>query len=189
VRALAHLVRVAEAITRGVGGAASWLVLVTVLVCAAVAVLRYGFGYGRIWLQELYVSAFGVCFMLVAARAYADDAHIRIDILSRRWSPRTRALVELAGGALLLAPWLAVVAWASRPFLRLSWMVREPSPQAGGLPALYLLKAVIPLFAALLLLQGLAAMARSLLVLCRREDLLPPPPADRVKDRVKALAQ
>ena len=73
---------------------------VTVLVCAAVAVLRYGFGFGfgRIWLQELYVSAFGVCFMLGAARAYAEDAHIRIDILSHRWSPRTRAAVELAGG-------------------------------------------------------------------------------------------
>ena len=181
MRALARFVRAAEAVTRGVGGAASWLVLVTVVVCAAVAVLRYGFGYGRIWLQELYVAAFGVCFMLLAARAYAEDAHIRIDILSRRWSPRARALVELAGGALLLTPWLAVVAWASWPFVRLSWMVREPSSQAGGLPALYLLKATIPLFAALLLLQGLAAMARSLLVLRGREDLLPPPPAGRLK--------
>ena len=176
MRALARFVRLVEGLTRAVGEVAAWLILVVVGVCAVVAVARYGFGFGRIWLQELYVVAFGVSFMLMAARAYAEDAHIRIDILSRRWTPRTRALVELAGGALLLLPWLAVVAWASWPFVRLSWMVREPSSQAGGLPAFYLVKAVIPLFAALLLLQGLAAMARGLLVLGRRADLLPPRP-------------
>ena len=172
-RALASFVRLVEAITRAVGEAAAWLVLVVVGVCALVAVARYGFGFGRIWLQELYVVAFGVSFMLMAAQAYAEDAHIRIDILSRRWSPRTRAAVELAGGALFLLPWLAVVAWSAWPFVRLSWQVREPSAQAGGLPALYLVKGTIPVFAALLALQGLAAMARALLVLLGREDLLP----------------
>jgi TRAP-type mannitol/chloroaromatic compound transport system permease small subunit len=174
VRALARLVRVVERLTRAVGEAAAWLVLVVVGVCAAVALLRYGLGFGRIWLQELYVVAAGVSFMLMAARAYAEDAHIRIDILSHRWSPRAKALVELLGCALFLLPWLAVVAWSSWPFVRLSWMVREPSAQAGGLPGLYLVKAAIPLFAALLALQGLAAAARALLVLLGRGDLLPP---------------
>jgi TRAP-type mannitol/chloroaromatic compound transport system permease small subunit len=176
VRALARFVRLVEALTRAVGEVAAWLVLVVVGACAAVAVLRYGFGFGRIWLQELYVVASGLAFMLMAARAYAEDAHIRIDVVSRRWGPRTKALVEIAGCALFLLPWLGVVAWASWPFVRLSWMVREPSPQAGGLPGYYLVKGVIPLFAALLALQGLAAMARCLLVLRRREDLLPPAP-------------
>lgn len=173
MRALASFVRLAEAVTRGVGWVASWLVAVAAVVCAAVAMLRYGLGFGRIWMQELYVVAFGVGFMLVAARAYAEDAHIRIDVLSRAWSPRRRAVAELVGCALLLLPWLAVVAWTSLPFLRLSWLLREPSPQAGGLPGLYLVKTVIPVFAALLALQGLAAMARAALVLAGREDLLP----------------
>ena len=52
--------------------------------------------------------------------------------------------------------------------------MREPSPQAGGLPGLYLVKSVIPLFAALMLLQGLAAAGRSVMVLAGRADLLPP---------------
>ncbi len=174
-RALARLVCLVEGLTRAVGAAAALLVPVVVGVCAAVALLRYALGFGRIWLQELYVVAFGVSFMLMAARAYAEDAHIRIDILSHRWSPRARALAELLGCALFLLPWLAVVAWSSWPFVRLSWLVREPSPQAGGLPALYLVKSAIPLFAALLALQGLAAMARALLVLLGRGDLLLPP--------------
>jgi TRAP-type mannitol/chloroaromatic compound transport system permease small subunit len=174
LRPLARIIRVAETFNRAVGELAAWLVLLVVLVCAAVATLRYGLSFGRVWLQELYVAAFGLCFMLAAPRAYAEDAHVRIDILSRAWGPRVRAAVELLGCLLFILPWLAVVAWSSWPFVRLAWLVREPSPQAGGLPGLYLVKTAIPLFAALMLLQGLAGVGRSALVLAGRADLLPP---------------
>jgi TRAP-type mannitol/chloroaromatic compound transport system permease small subunit len=172
---LAGLVRHVERFNRAIGEVAAWLVLAVVLVCAAVALLRYGLGFGRIWLQELYVVLFGVSFLLASPRAYAEDAHIRIDVLSERFSHRTKALVELLGCALFLVPWLLVVAWSSWPFVRLSWLVREPSPQSGGLPGLYVVKTAIPLFAVLMLLQTAAVMARSLLVLLSRDDLLPPP--------------
>jgi TRAP-type mannitol/chloroaromatic compound transport system permease small subunit len=170
----ARLIAAIDSFNRAVGEVAAWLVLLTVLVCAAVALLRYGLSVGRVWLQELYVVAFGLSFMLAAPRAYAEDVHVRIDILSRKWGPRARAAVELLGCALFLLPWLAVLAWSSRPFVRLAWLVHEPSPQAGGLPGLYLVKSVIPLFAALMLLQALAAVGRSVLVLAGRADLLPP---------------
>ena len=150
----ARLIAAIDGFNRAVGEVAAWLVLLTVLVCAAVALLRYGLSVGRVWLQELYVVAFGLSFMLAAPRAYAEDAHVRIDILSRQWGPRARAAVELLGCAVFLLPWLAVLAWSSRPFVRLAWLVHEPSPQAGGLPGLYLVKSVIPLFAALMLLQA-----------------------------------
>jgi TRAP-type mannitol/chloroaromatic compound transport system permease small subunit len=174
MQALARLVRLIEGFNRAVGEIAAWLVLVTVAVCAAVATLRYGFGLGRIWLQELYVVAFGAGFMLMAPQAYAENAHIRIDVLSHRWGPATRAAIELVGCVLFLVPWLLVLAWASWPFVRLSWLVREPSPQAGGLPGYYLVKSIIPLFALLMLLQAVAVIGRSILTLAGREHLLPP---------------
>jgi TRAP-type mannitol/chloroaromatic compound transport system permease small subunit len=177
MRGLTRLVRVIEALSRAAGTLAASLILVTVFTCAAVAILRYGMGFGRIWLQELYVVAFGVGFMLMAARTYAENDHIRIDILSRRWSPRTRAWIELLGCLLLLLPWLGVLAWASWPFVRLAWLVREPSPQAGGLPGFYLVKSVIPLFALLLGLQALATIGRSILTLagCTMPPTTPSP--------------
>jgi TRAP-type mannitol/chloroaromatic compound transport system permease small subunit len=173
---LARLVRLIEDFNRAMGELAAWLVLVTVAVCATVASLRYGFGIGRIWLQELYVVAFGAGFMLMAPRAYAEHAHIRIDVLSHRWGPETRAAIELIGCIVFLIPWLLLIAWASWPFVRLSWLVREPSPQAGGLPGYYLVKSLIPLFAVLMLLQALAAIGRSILTLSGRSHLLPPRP-------------
>lgn len=175
MRALAGLARAVDGLNRAIGGLAGWLLLACVLICAFVAIARYAFAFGRIWLQELYVVLFGLAFMLAAAWAYGRDAHVRVDILSRRWSGRTRAAVELLGVLLLLLPWLAALLWSARGFVALSWAVREPSPQAGGLPGLYLVKAAIPLAALLLFLQGLAAAARSLLLLAGRTDLLPAP--------------
>ena len=103
------------------------------MICAGVALSRYLLGFGRIWLQELYVVCFAVSFMLIAAYAYQTDAHIRIEVLHQRWSPRARAWVEIAGCVLFLVPWLALVFWSSLPFVRLSWLVREPSAQPGGI--------------------------------------------------------
>jgi TRAP-type mannitol/chloroaromatic compound transport system permease small subunit len=171
--ALAAFVRAVDALNRLIAHAASWLILATVLICAAVALGRYLLGFGRIWLQELYVVCFALAFLLVAAHAYARDEHIRIEVLSRRWSPRTRALVEIAGCLVFLVPWLLLVLWSSWPFVRLSWLVREPSAQPGGLPGIYLVKSAIPLFAGLLLLQALATVGRRSLFLAGRLDLLP----------------
>ena len=171
--ALAAFVRFADGLNRLIGSAAAWLILATVLICAGVALSRYLLGFGRIWLQELYVVCFAVSFMLVAPYAYAADAHIRIEILHQRWSPRTRAVVEIVGCVLFLIPWVALVSWSSLPFVRLAWLVREPSAQPGGLPGIYLVKSVIPLFGGLMLLQALAVIGRKVLLLAGRDDLLP----------------
>lgn len=156
----------------GILGAA--LIPAAVLICAAVALLRYGAGFGRIWMQELYVVLAGVSFMILAARVHGEDGHVRVDILSRRWGERRRAVLELAGNLLLLLPWTGVLIWSSWGFVRLSWSVLEPSAQAGGLPGLFLVKSVIPLAALLLALQALANAARALLRLRGRPDPLGP---------------
>lgn len=171
--ALAAFVRLVDALNRAIGRAASWLILATVLICAAVALGRYLLGFGRIWLQELYVVCFAVSFLLVSPLAYQRDEHIRIEVLSRRWSPRTRAVVEILGCLVFLVPWLLVIAWSSLPFVRLAWLVREPSAQPGGLPGIYLVKTVIPLFAGLMLLQALAAIGHRVLFLLGREEPAP----------------
>jgi TRAP-type mannitol/chloroaromatic compound transport system permease small subunit len=173
MRALAAFVRLVDGLNRMIARAAAWLMLATVLICAGVALGRYLLGFGRIWLQELYVVCFAVGFMLTAAYAYAQDDHIRIEIFHQRMSPRAKAWIEILGCLLFLLPWLAVVAWSSLPFVRLSWLVREPSSQPGGLPGIYLVKSVLPLFAGLMALQALAVIGRNALLLLGRDDLLP----------------
>jgi TRAP-type mannitol/chloroaromatic compound transport system permease small subunit len=174
LHALEGFVRAVDRLNRVVGIVGAALIPAAVVLCAAVALLRYGAAFGRVWMQELYVVLAGVSFMILLARVHGLDGHVRVDILWRRWSERRRALVDLLGNLLFVLPWTVVLIWSSWGFVRLSWSVLEPSAQAGGLPGLFLVKSVIPLAAFLLLLQGLAGAARALLRLAGRPDPLGP---------------
>jgi TRAP-type mannitol/chloroaromatic compound transport system permease small subunit len=101
-----------------------------------------------------------VVFLLGAAYTLKADEHVRVDIFYRGMSVRRRALVDLAGTVLFLLPLCAFLLVESWQYVSVSWRIAERSREAGGLPMLYLLKAVIPLMAVLLALQGVALALR-----------------------------
>ena len=63
---------------------------------------------------------------------------------------------------MLLLPFAAVLIWLSVPYAARSWAILERSQEASGLPLVFLLKTLIPLFAALMALQGMAQAIRAL---------------------------
>jgi len=184
---LARFVRFAEAINAFVGRWASWLTLVTVLVCATVVIFRYAFAAGigwvqqlykgiggTIWLQELYIWTHAAAFMLGAGYTYMADKHVRVDVIYANRSPRAKAWLDLVSTIVFLFPWIFVLGYFAWPYVLSSWQLWETSQQVGGMPGLYVLKSVILVFCGLMLLQGLAMCARSILTIGGREDLLPP---------------
>jgi TRAP-type mannitol/chloroaromatic compound transport system permease small subunit len=160
VSALSRFASRIDALNDRVGRAAAWLTLGCVLTCFAVVVLRYAFGIGFPWLQELYVWQHAAVFMAGAGYTMLQRGHVNVDVLYGRLSPRRKAWVDILGTLLFLFPWLAVVTITSAPFVLSSWSIREASSTAGGLPAVYVLKSLIWVFCALLFLQGLALIAR-----------------------------
>jgi TRAP-type mannitol/chloroaromatic compound transport system permease small subunit len=164
VSALA-LARALERINEGVGRAVAWLVLALVGVTFAVVVLRYGFRIGSVALQETIIYLHALIFMLGAAYTLLHDAHVRVDIFYRRFSPRMRAWVNLLGTVFLLLPVTGFILIESLDFVARAWSLREGSMEPGGLPLVYLLKTVIPVTAILLSLQGIASGLRQLALL------------------------
>jgi TRAP-type mannitol/chloroaromatic compound transport system permease small subunit len=79
-----------------------------------------------------------------------------VDLFYARFSPRTKAWVDLIGAIFFLFPFCALIVYASIPFVSDSWAILEGSSDPGGLPARYILKSVIPLTFILLALQGLS---------------------------------
>jgi TRAP-type mannitol/chloroaromatic compound transport system permease small subunit len=163
--ALRSAVQNIDAFTDRCGRLLAWLSLGMALLTALVVVLRYGFGEGSIAAQEAVTYMHGCLFMLGSAYALKSGAHVRVDIFYRNFSPRTRAWINSLGGIVLLMPVCAFILFASLDYVAESWAIRESSPDAGGLPAVYLLKSVIPLMAANLFLQGLAETLRGALEL------------------------
>ncbi|MEZ5465241.1 MAG: TRAP transporter small permease subunit [Lysobacteraceae bacterium] len=160
-----------EGVERGSAWLDRWLdrvsgaaIALMVLLMFGLVAARYLFSIGSIAGQEAVQWLHALAFLLGASVALRADAHVRIDILQQRWSQRTRDVVELLGLLLLLLPFCVFVAWISLDYVAASWSVREASREPGGLPALYLLKTLIPVAAALL---GLQALARVLAVLRR----------------------
>jgi len=166
--------RIADAIDRLngiIGRGVAWLALVIVLSQFAIAVMRYVLGVGSIWLQESVLYGHAALFMLAAAWTLRADGHVRIDILYGQAAPRTKALVDLLGALLLLLPFMAVLGWYAWPYVMRSWAILERSQEVSGLPFVYLLKTLIPLFALTVALQGIAQAIRAWTVLVTRDDM------------------
>ena len=160
-RRLTAFAAVIDRLTAAVGRAVTWCLIAMVLVQVTVVLMRYVFGVGSIWLGEAIVYAHATLFMTAAAWTLQCGGHVRVDIFYADASPRRRAIVDLLGGLLLLLPFVGVLAWFSWPYAARSWAILERSRETSGLPLVFLLKALIPLFALLLGLQGIAQAARA----------------------------
>lgn len=159
-----------DAFTDRCGRLLAWLALAMALLTAFIVVKRYGFNSGSILAQESVTYMHGTLFMLGAAYALKSGAHVRVDIFYRDMSQRSRAWVNSLGGIVFLMPLCAFILFSSWNYVSESWIIRESSPEPGGIPAVFLLKSLIPLMAINLFLQGLAETLRSALVLVEVQD-------------------
>jgi TRAP-type mannitol/chloroaromatic compound transport system permease small subunit len=175
VQLLAGYVRAVSAINRYIGLVFAWLALGIVLVCFLVVVQRYALHQTQLWMQDLYVWLSGAMFTAVAGFAMLRDDHVRVDILYRMWGIRGRAIADLIGVVVFLMPFVVVVLIYAWPYVLRSWRLFEGSQNVGGMPGLFVLKTFVIVFCVLVGLQGLAWMARSILVIAGKEELLPEP--------------
>lgn len=161
----ALLVRLIDGLNDKVGYLVSWLTTGMVLVVCFDVVTRYVFNESMVAVQELEWHIFAVIFLLGAAYTLKEDGHVRVDVFYSRFGPRGKALIDFVGCLVFLIPFAILVIWTSRMFVQMSWMVHEGSPNPGGLPGRYLLKAAIPAGFILVFLQGISLTLRSFFTL------------------------
>ena len=147
------------------GRTIAWLTIAMVLVTFTIVILRYLFNTGWIAMQESVTYMHALVFMLGAAYTLKHDGHVRVDIFYQRLGPRGRAFIDLAGTLFLLLPVCSFILWVSWEYVAVAWQLKEGSPEAGGLPGVFLLKSAIPLMAGLMILQGISAALRAWLVI------------------------
>lgn len=153
-----YIDRLNEIIARALG----WLTFAMVVVTCTLVVLRYIFNAGNlVFLQELTIYLHASIFMLGAAWVLKRDGHVRVDVFYRRASERTRAWVNSVGTLVFLFPVAFFLLFSSHSFVKRSWQILESSSEPGGIPAVFLLKTLIPLMALLLILQGVAELIRA----------------------------
>ncbi|TAK47628.1 MAG: TRAP transporter small permease subunit [Xanthobacteraceae bacterium] len=147
------------------GRAVTWCALAMVLVQFAVILLRYVFGLGSLWLQESLAYFHAALILFAAAWTLRAGGHVRVDVFYAEAGPRARAWIDLIGALLMLLPFMVALMWLSWPYARRAWIILEGSRESSGLPLVFLLKSMIPLFAAQFFLQGLSQAIRAGLML------------------------
>ena len=153
-----------EKISEWCGRAISWCILIMVLIIGYDVFMRYVFHIGSVALQELEWHLFALVFLLGASYTLKHDAHVRVDIFyqSKYMSDVKRAWVDLLGTLLFLFPFCILIIASSWGFVANSFVIAEGSPDAGGLPYRFILKAAIPFGFVLLLIQGIAIALKSI---------------------------
>lgn len=164
-----RLARGIDRLNGWVGRGTCWLTLVMVIVGAFNALARYtdpytGWGLSSNAYIELQWYLFSLVFLLGAAYALRESAHVRVDVLYERLSPKGRAWVNLLGTLLFLVPFCVMMLVVSWPAVQNSWALLEQSPDPGGLPR-YPMKTMVLVAFALLLVQGAAMVIRQIAVL------------------------
>jgi TRAP-type mannitol/chloroaromatic compound transport system permease small subunit len=147
--------------TDAVGEGVSWIALAIVAVMATNVLARYLFSAGTVWAQELEWHLLVPLILFGMSYALRYGEHVRVDIVYGRFSARTKLIVDLISALLTFAISVLVI-WFSLKYVQQAYVIDEGSPDPGGIPHRYLIKALIPIGFTLLLAQSLAVAAACL---------------------------
>ena len=168
---LKALIEKIDLISESIGKITAWLVVIMILLISYDVAMRYLFQSGSVALQELEWHLFSLIFLFGAAYTLKHDDHVRVDLIyrSKRFSDRYRAWIDILGGLFLLIPFCLLIIINSWPFVFNALTLNETSPDPGGLPYRWLLKAAIIVGFGLLLLQGIGEILKNIHKLSRKD--------------------
>jgi TRAP-type mannitol/chloroaromatic compound transport system permease small subunit len=147
-----------------VGRGTAWICLAIVLIVAFNVILRYLFSIGPMSLQELEWHLMSPIALIGMSYALRHGDHVRVDIFFDGFSPKLQAVIDLIAAILMVIVSLIVIK-LSLNFVYQAYSLGEGSPDPGGLPYRFLLRAFIPLGFFLLALQAAANVIRKALFL------------------------
>ncbi len=159
MNALLRLSRAIDAATEVVGRSIYWLVLVTVLVSAANAVVRKLFNYSSNAFLEIQWYLFSLIFLWGAGYTLKYNEHVRIDIVTSRFSPQVRAGIDIFGTLFFLLPMSIIIMVLSWPVFVDAYARQEVSTNAGGL-IVWPARLMIPVGFFLLIAQALSEVIK-----------------------------
>jgi TRAP-type mannitol/chloroaromatic compound transport system permease small subunit len=160
-----RVVAAIDRVSTATGWLAGWLIVPMTLAVAYEVAARYAFNAPTIWAYDVTYMLYGAQFMLAAAYTLLKGGHIRTDVFYERWSPATRARIDVISYVFFFFPGMLFVLYAGAGEAWHSWLIGERSDWTPWRPILYPLKAVIPLTALLLVLQGLSELIKCVRVI------------------------
>jgi TRAP-type mannitol/chloroaromatic compound transport system permease small subunit len=156
---LLKISRLIDAMSDLIGKLVMWFILATTLISAGNAIVRKLFDNSSNALLEIQWYLFAAVFMLGSGYAFLRNAHVRIDFISSKFSPRGRNWVDVVGILIFLFPLCYMMATLGWPLFERAWTTGEMSSNAGGLIR-WPVYGLIPLGFFILFLQGVSELIK-----------------------------
>jgi TRAP-type mannitol/chloroaromatic compound transport system permease small subunit len=160
--ALLKAIRVIDTFSAWSGKTVAWLILPLVASLTYEGLARYLFNAPTLWAYDLSYMLYGAIFMLGAHYTLLRGAHIRTDMLWEKFSVRTKGRIDVIAYVFFFFPGMVLLFYASVDEAWHSWQIRELSEQTAWRPPLYPFKAVVPITALLLMIQGISEFLKNL---------------------------
>jgi TRAP-type mannitol/chloroaromatic compound transport system permease small subunit len=159
------LIHAIDEISYWSGKAVAWLIVALTLVVSTEVFKRYILNAPTAWIFDFNNMLYGTLFMMCGAYTLAQGGHVRADFVYGRLSPRAQAALDLALYFLFFIPGILALIYAGYGYAAESWHIGEHSTITAEGPPVYHFKAVIPIAGALVMIQGVAEIARCILCL------------------------
>jgi TRAP-type mannitol/chloroaromatic compound transport system permease small subunit len=166
----------ADRVSTWAGKASAWLIILLMLVVCVEVFKRYIMNAPDAWIYDINNMMYGTLFMMCGAYTLAQNAHVRGDFLYGSMKPRTQASLDLVLYMVFFLPGIAALVYAGYDYASDSWRINEHSNVTANGPPVYHFKSIIPIAGALVMLQGMAEIARC--VVCLKTGEWP----ERLKD-------
>lgn len=171
MKALLAVSRAIDALSERIGRVMYWLVLATVLISAANATVRKLFNYSSNAYLEIQWYLFSMIFLFCAGYTLKHNEHVRIDIITARFSAKVRAGIDIFGTLFFLLPMAGLILWLSWPVFVDAYTRNEVSTNAGGL-VIWPARLMVPVGFFLLIVQALSELIKRVAFL---NNLIPDP--------------
>ncbi|TMH30490.1 MAG: TRAP transporter small permease subunit [Betaproteobacteria bacterium] len=175
--ALLSLSRLIDRFSEKIGHVFFWLVLATVLISAANAIVRKVFNYSSNGLLEIQWYLFSAIFLFLAGYTLLRNEHVRIDVVAGRLSKRAQAWIDIFGTLFFLLPMVVLIGWLSWPVFIEAYERHEVSTNAGGL-IIWPARLLLPIGFVLLAVQGVSELIKRVAFL---KGLIPDPSEKHVE--------
>jgi TRAP-type mannitol/chloroaromatic compound transport system permease small subunit len=155
-------VQTIDTIASWTGIATAWLIVPMTIAVTWEVVARHFFRAPTIWAFDVTYMLYGTHFMLGTAYTLMRIGHVRTDMLYQKWSVRRQNWIDAVAYLFLFFPAMVFFFYYGGIEAWHAWEIGETSDASPWRPIVYPFKAVIPLTALLLMLQGVGEFMKSL---------------------------
>jgi len=151
-----------DAFVERIGQLSSWFIFILVLMVSGDVLFRYFFHISSIAEQELQWHILAIIAMFGSSYTFQQKEHVRVDLFYHLYSHNVKRWMNILIPILIILPVSSFIIYLSMDYVMQSYENNEISPDPGGLPYRYLVKALIPLGFLLIMIQGIAVLLNAI---------------------------